>query len=183
MKIIIGITGQIGTGKGTAAKYIEDNYNAANLRFSTMLRDVLDRLYLEQSRENMQQMSTMLRQTYGEDTLANVMTHDAMESEKEIVIIEGIRRMADIEPLKDKPEFHLLHIFADVETTYERVVARGENTGDEKKSLEEFKADHEQESELEIKDVAERAQFEIDNNGSFEDLHHQIDGLIKTLQQ
>ena len=51
-KIILGFTGLIASGKGTAAKYFNEKYGATTYRFSTMLRDLLNRIHVEHSRDN-----------------------------------------------------------------------------------------------------------------------------------
>ena len=84
MKIILGLAGEISSGKGTITKYLTDKYGASSCRFSTMLRDILDRLYMEHSRENMQKLSTMLRQNFGEDVLAKVMSEDVKKDDNKI---------------------------------------------------------------------------------------------------
>jgi len=58
-KIILGFAGEIASGKGTAAKYLAEKYGSGYFRFSTILRDVLKRLYLDESRENAQKISTV----------------------------------------------------------------------------------------------------------------------------
>ena len=88
-KIIIGLVGQIASGKGTATKYLEEKYGAGTHRFSTMLRDVLKRLYLETSRENMQSLSTFLRKQFGEDALARVIAKEVADDPKPVVAGHG----------------------------------------------------------------------------------------------
>lgn len=177
-KLILGFTGQIASGKGTAVAYLQEKYNASTYRFSTMLRDVLDRIYLEQNRENLQKISQILRENFGQDTLARVMAEDVKNDNDKIIAIDGIRRPSDVEYLKKVPGFILVHIFADVEKRYERITQRRENTDDKQKTLEEFKEDHKKEPEQKIAEIAEDAQEEVDNNGSFEDLYKQLDELV-----
>ena len=52
-KIIVAFTGRMASGKGTACSYFVEQYGATMFRFSNMLRDILERLYLEKNRENM----------------------------------------------------------------------------------------------------------------------------------
>src|SRR3989344_2132033 len=95
-KIIVGFAGEIASGKGTATKYVVEKYHAVSDRFSTMLRDIADRVYLEQSRNNLQKISTMLRQTFGDDFLAKVISNDVQKNQSDIVVVDGIRRLPDI---------------------------------------------------------------------------------------
>ncbi|TAK96590.1 hypothetical protein EPO05_01450 [Patescibacteria group bacterium] len=177
-KLVLGFTGEIASGKGTASKYVVEKYQAVSYRFSTMLRDLLKRMYLEDSRENMQKISTVLRQNFGEDIMAKVMFNDAKESQQNVVVIDGIRRLADITYLKELPEFKLVYIEATMEKRFERIVKRGENPDDQAKTLEQFQRDHQAETELQIKDLKQYASAVIDNNGSQDELHSQIDKLI-----
>lgn len=178
MKIILGLAGEMASGKGAIAKYASQKYNAKCFRFSTMLRDVLDRLYLAHSRDNMQMLSTTLRQNFGEDLLARVMAEDVKKDAGEIIIIDGVRRLADIKYLRELPEFKLVYVEADTKKRYERIVQRTENTDDAQKTFEAFKKDHAGEAELQIKDLKNHADFLIDNNGPYEDLYRQVDEIL-----
>lgn len=177
-KIILGFTGLMASGKGTAAKYYEEKYGAKTYRFSTMLRDLLDRIYLPQSRDNMIKMSEIIRGTYGEDTMARVMAEDVKRAETDVIIVEGIRRMADIEYLFKLPNFILVEIGADIEKRLERIQKRRENPDDATKTMEQFKKDHERSTEITIPEVASHATEHIDNNGTSEELYKQLDNLI-----
>lgn len=177
-KLILGFTGEIASGKGTASKYVVEKYQASSYRFSTMLRDVLKRLYLEPSRENMQNISTVLRKSFGEELMAKVIFHDAKDSASEIVVIDGIRRLADIAYLKELPHFKLVYVEVNMEKRYERIIKRGENPDDNLKTMEQFKKDHEAETELQIKGLKEYANYIIDNDGEISDLYRQIDEII-----
>jgi dephospho-CoA kinase len=178
-KIIIGLVGMISSGKGTIAAYLEKKYDAETFRFSTMIRDVLDRLYLEVNRENMQGFSTILRNKFGENTLARVMGSDVKKSDNKIIVVDGIRREADIEYLKDFEGFVLVRIVADSEIRYGRIIKRTENKGDQEKTYEEFLKDEKGEADAEIPEVMKVADEELDNNGNLEELYAQIDKLIQ----
>lgn len=181
MKIILGLAGEIASGKGTFAKYIVENKNGSSHRFSTMLRDVAQRMYLEENRENLQKISTMLRDNFGSDILSKTIYHDVDNDSHEIIAIDGVRRFGDIEFLKKLNGFKLVYIEADMEKRFERITQRGENADDNSKTLKEFKKDHEKEAESEIRDLKEKADFVVDNNGSFEDLYKQIDDIVNKI--
>jgi len=177
-KIILGLTGEMGSGKGTIAKYIIEQKQGSSHRFSTMLRDVLNRLFIEQSRDNLQNFSTILRQTFGEDILAKVMFHEVQNDQHEIVVIDGIRRMSDIAFLTKIPEFKLIYTETDMKIRFDRISIRGENSDDGKKTFEQFIESHKNEAESQILDLRNHANVIINNNGSLEDLHRTVDQLI-----
>ena len=177
-RIIIGISGEIASGKGTVAKYIAEKYNASAYRFSTMLRNAMDRLYIEQNRDNISTFSTLLRKKFGEDLFAKVMAKDVKKDEAEIIVIDGIRRLADIEYLKEIPEFKFVYIEADIKKCYDRIIQREENTDDKNKTFDEFVEEHNLETETQIKDLKQYADIIIENNGTLEDLYEKIDNII-----
>ncbi|GBE16409.1 hypothetical protein BMS3Abin15_00223 [bacterium BMS3Abin15] len=177
-KIILGLAAELAGGKGTVAKHIIEKYDGSAHRFSTMLRDVLDRLYLDQNRENMQKLSTITRKAYGEDTLAKVISEDVKKDDHEVIVVDGVRRSADIKYLKELPEFKLIYIEADIEKRFERIKERGENPDDKSKTFEDFKKDHEGEADIRIRDLKKHADYIIDNNKDINYLHSQIDDVV-----
>lgn len=178
-KIILGIAGEIASGKGTTAQYLVKNHNASTHRFSTALRDLAKRMYLEESRENLQKLSTIFRENFDDNILSMVIYKDVENDNNQVIAIDGVRRMADIEFLKKIPEFKLVYLDASMENRYQRITKRGENVDDNSKTFEEFKKDHEREAELQIKDLKNQADFVIDNNGTLEELYAQIDSIIQ----
>jgi len=182
-KIILGFAGPLASGKEVAKKYLETEHQASVHRFSTMLRDILNRLYLPISRENMQNLSFDLRQRFGEDTLASVIAEDVKNDPHGIIVIDGVRRLDDIKSLKDVPGFYLVSIDADPQVRYERMKLRNENKGDADKSYEDFLADSQREAELQIPEVMAAAKFHINNNGDLPSLYRQIEEMIDALSK
>lgn len=178
-KIILGFAGEIASGKGTAAKYLIERHGAATYRFSTILRDVLQRLHLPEDRTTLQTLSTFLRKEFGEDTLAKVMFEDAKGDTHALVVIDGVRRLEDVKYLREIPEFKLCYITAPMKTRHERLVLRGENVDDKTKKYEQFVKDHEGEPEREITKLEAFAAEVIDNSGTLPELHHTLDAIIK----
>lgn len=178
-KLILGITGEMVSGKGTIAKYVVEELNGSSHRFSTVLRDILDRVYLEQTRENMQKMSSVLRKNFGEDVLAKSMAHDVEKDNHEIVIVDGVRRLPDIKYLREMPHFKLIYIETSLEKRYDRVIKRRENPDDANKTFEQFVKEQNGEAETQIKDLKNYANHIISNEGTYSDLYSQIDNIIK----
>jgi dephospho-CoA kinase len=177
-KIIIGLVGSLASGKETVKRYLAEKYNSKDCKFSAILRDVLARVDVINSRENVQKISTVLRANFGENLLAKAIAKDASKLDADIVVIDGVRRFTDIEHLNELPNFILVKIDADPKIRYERMKLRNENAGDDKKTFEEFLQDHEAEADKQIPEVMKTAKFSIENSGSFEELYKQVDELI-----
>lgn len=176
--IIIGLIGEIATGKTTATNYLKTNFGAITFRFSDALRDVAKRLGIEANRSNLQLLSTVLRQNFGEDLLSKAMAAAVTQSATPLIIIEGIRRPSDVAYLKNLPGFKLVYIKTDERVRYERLIARRENADDAAKTWEEFKIEGQNESEQKIKEIAATAEVIIDNNQSLENLYQTLAKIL-----
>jgi len=178
-KLIIGLVGKIAAGKGTVADYLNNSHSATTYRFSTMLRDILNRLHLEINRPNLQALSENLRKTFGEDILAKVIAEDVKSDTGKLIVIDGIRRLADIKYLRELPEFKLVKIETDAQKRFQRIIARSENQDDRNKTYEDFLKDEAGEPEREIPIVMEEAKMSLNNDGSREELFAAVDELVK----
>lgn len=180
-KKIIAFTGQVASGKGTAAAFFIRKYGAKVFKFSTMLRDILDRLYLPQSRENMQEISMVLRERFGQDLLAKVIAHDVERAATPLVIVDGARRPEDIEHLKKLNGFTLIAVAASPEIRYKRLTSRGENADDAAKTWEQFLKEEGAETEVLIPRLMSEADFTVNNDGDQEQLYRQLEELYAKL--
>lgn len=177
-KIVLGFVGDLAAGKGTVAKYFREKYGVNSYRFSTMLRDMLGRIYVKDSRQDMQKLSTFLRENYGQDVMSKVIAQDVENDPKALVAVEGIRRPTDITYLEKNPNFHLIYITADPKIRWERLVKRNENPGDDKKTYEEFLKDEQAEADRLIKKLGQTAEYTVNNDGTIEELYKQIDEIV-----
>ena len=123
-------------------------------------------------------LSTVLRQNFNEDLFAKVITENVKNDPNNIIVVEGIRRMADIKYLMELDNFILTRVVADSKIRYERLIKRTENPGDTKKTYEDFLRDHKLETELQIPEVMKRAVATIDNNDDVNVLYKQIEQLL-----
>lgn len=181
-QIVIGLVGEMSSGKGTVARHVAEKYGASTYRFSTILRDILDRVYVKHARENIQKLSTFLRQAYGEDLLSKVIYYDVKKDPAPIIVVDGVRRLSDVAYLKEMPGFALIYIDASLETRYRRISERNENADDQTITFEAFKKQQEDESESQIRDLKSEADFIIDNNGTQEQLIATIDRTITEIR-
>ena len=181
-KLIIALVGPIASGKGLTQEYISKNYQASSFKFSSPLRSVLDTLQLEPSRENLQHLSLDLRNRFGKDLLAKIIAHSARLAQTDVVVIDGVRRLADISELLNLPEFKLISIEANSNIRHKRVCARNENSGDKDKTLTQFESDEKRESERDIKKLSEISHYKIINEADIDSLYRQIDNIFAKIK-
>lgn len=180
-KIILGFTGEIASGKGTASAYLTKKSGAPSYRFSTVLRDILTRLSLPIDRDHMQRLSGALRTTFGSDILSSVIAADVTKDPSVLIAVDGVRRLEDIVGLKEIPGFVLVAITADEQLRWQRLRQRSENADDTTKTFNQFKLDQQGEAEQQIRTAVAKANYTFTNNGTREEFYRQIDTLLKTL--
>lgn len=181
-KIIIAIAGNIAAGKNEMAEYIQKRYRGRAYRSSEILRDILNRMHMSQTRENLQKASTMLRQYFGQDIISRVANLDLKKTKKRIIAINGVRRFDDLKHLRKDFILKLIFIDASLRNRFKRIKERAENKDDQKKSWEEFKKDHEKEAEKRIKSLRKKADYLIQNNGTRKKLYGEIDKILKIIE-
>ena len=180
-RLIIGLVGRKGSGKGTVAKILHDRYGADVHRYSDILRTILDQLFIDKSRENLVKLSEILRHGFGEDILKRVMTKKIELEDAPLVVIDGIRRTEDLEGLDQLGDFTLVTVDAPLETRFERLRLRGENAGESTRTMESFVQMEHASTEVTIGEVEHLAWKKITNAGTYEELVSVIDDMMKEL--
>ena len=178
MKLVIGLSGRNGSGKGTVAKYLKENYGAVDRRFSNILSDILKRLHKPPERVYLQQMGAVLREQFGADILVQVMEKDLESAKSPVILIDGVRYPNETEMLRKFENSILFFIEATPKIRYERMKARGEKAGEEHMRFEDFMEAEEHETEKYLEDVKKLTDYQIDNSGSFEELYNQVTAAL-----
>ncbi len=182
-KIIIGLVGEMGSGKSTVASYIEKKYGASRYGFSTFLRTILEYLTIPPTRVNLIDLFLILAKRFGEDVLAKPMKELVSKDNKEIIVVEGIRRPADISLLTELPGFFLVGITSTKENRYKRITERTEKIDDQTKTYEEFLKDEQRPTERLISGMVSSARAVINNDGELLTTEKQIDEIIEKIKQ
>jgi uridine kinase len=174
-KVVIGLAGEMLSGKTSAANFIVSHFNAKQMRMSMILDEILNILDLEKSRENQQALVFMLRQLYGEEVLAAALVPAAKVSKHNILLIDGLRKIRELEILRQSiKNFILIYVKSSMDTRFERLKNRTEKQGENIKSLEEFRKSQQADSEVDISKLENYADFIINNDGTEVDLEDQL---------
>lgn len=181
-KIILWFAWEMWSWKDAAAEYIFSKYWWKKFKFSSSLRDILDRIYLEKSRENLSLISRWLRELFWQDILAKIMYRDILESNDKIILIDWVRRKDDLVHIEDLPEFKLIYVDVSLDNRFSRINKRWENSDDIGKTMEQFQKDQFLETEVQIRWLRDISDFTIDNNWTKEEFYSQIDEIIAELR-
>lgn len=171
---IIGLIGQIASGKSQVAEYIKQDFQAEVFKYSNPLRDILRRCYLPETRENLIELSIKLREIFGNDLLNKIIINDLKQAKSELIIIDGIRRRDDIKGIINKDNFYLIYIDTNKKIRFNRLKERLENQDEREKTLKEFKKDLKKETEIYVEKLKKDAHFLIDNNKTLDELYLQV---------
>lgn len=181
--LILGLVGSAGSGKGTVARYLKENYAASTHTFSASMRDVLRRILVQETRDNLITVSEVLRQAFGEDVFAHVIVKEVSESPADIVVVEGIRRHQDYETLSRIPHFVLVAIEVTPEVRFARMKARGQNTDEADMKWEDFQRISARTTEVSLLEVMRNAKEHLHNDGTPAELFAHVEALLKRLQK
>ena len=181
-KIILGLVGEIASGKDLAARYLSEKYGAETISFSQPLRDILNLLYQPVSRINLAELGDNLRRQFGQDVLSKVIAQKVSASDKDIIVLPNVRLESDIAYLKHLPGFVLVAVWAEDRERYRRTVCRQQYAGDEEKTWEDFQKDSELYTERSIRELMGKCAYRLDNNGPKGDLYPQLEELLEKLR-
>ena len=115
---------------------------------------------------------------FGEDLYSKVLNARAVEDPIPLIVVVGIRRPSDVVSLREIPGFKLIGIDAPLEVRYQRVKNRGEKAEEKDLSWDDFLKLETHEAESQIPAVMALADEVIDNGGTLDGLHSQIDRIV-----
>ncbi|MDP3970505.1 MAG: hypothetical protein Q8P90_02295 [bacterium] len=177
--MLIALTGEKLSGKGTASDYFANEKDAKKFRFSQVLFDILERLHKDTSRKNLVDLGIALRKVYGDDVLAQVLVEDIKKDNSKIQIVDGMRYLAEYELLKKLPNFKLVYVSVPMEVRFKRMKDRSEKADESAMTFDEFKQRETDKTEIEILELAKLADYTITNRGSLEDYYNQLQAITE----
>ncbi len=178
MMLVVGLVGRMGSGKGVISDYLYEKYGANQHRFSQVLMDLLDRLYLPHDREMLQGIGACVRNTLGAKIIVDAFKKDLESERSDVIVVDGIRYPNEVDMLRDFKENVLLFIEAPVKLRYERCKKRGEK-GEADMTYKKFLAAEDRETERYIDDLKDGADYVINNSKTLENLYEKIDKIVK----
>ena len=123
VKLIVCLTGMPGSGKSTIVSALKSK-GIETLNLGDGVRAEAKRRNLEPSGENLGKIMLQLREKNGPGAIANLLTDQIQNSKSNIIIVDGVRSIAEIEVLKNVGSVKLLSIEATAETRFKFLKAR-----------------------------------------------------------
>lgn len=177
-RMVIGLIGRKGSGKGAAAKLLHDDFGARVYRMSDVLRSIADDLGLPPTRKNLVAISETVRKHFGDTAIGQWVVKKVREDDAGMIVIDGIRRQADLDGLAGL-DVTLVNITAPADLRFERIRARGEHDGDEL-TRDAFDRLETAPTEVTIREVEHRSDQRIENTGTLDDLRRKLKNLIRS---
>ncbi|KKS42109.1 hypothetical protein A3H03_00595 [Candidatus Kuenenbacteria bacterium RIFCSPLOWO2_12_FULL_42_13] len=183
-KIIIGITGTLGAGKGTVVEYLKKK-SFKHYSVREFLIKEIKRQGMPVNRDSMVEVANDLRKKFGPGYTAIELYKQAIK-ESDRAIVESIRTVGEVEALRKKGDFYLFAVEAKAELRYERIRKRNNET--DQRTFEDFMADEKREMKFSdpakqnLKKCIEMADFKFDNSGTLKDLEKQVQDVLREIE-
>jgi dephospho-CoA kinase len=169
MRLLIGITGHMGSGKSFLADYIVQQYQCKKCRLSGKMRDIATELQLEPTREFLQGIGKFMRD-FDDDVWVRYVA-EKVQNSSDSIVIDDIRRLNEIEYLRPIG-FKFIRI-----NTYEELrKSRIEKREGRLIESDKWKNWIQHMTENQVIDLP--VDYEIENNGSKDDLFTDVDEII-----
>jgi dCMP deaminase len=182
--MIIGITGTIGAGKGTIVNYlVKRGFKHYSVR--DFISEEIRNRGLEVSRDNLVKVGNDLREKFGAGYIAEQLHARAKEAGGNSVI-ESLRTPGEVETLRQKGDFILFAVDANIGIRYSRITNRGTST--DNITFETFVENEKRElsstdpNKQNISECIKMADYVFENNGTIEELYEQVNKVLKKIQ-
>lgn len=176
---VIGLVGRIGSGKDEVVRYLSINCEARKYSEGEIVREIARTEGLQETRKNLHAVSLRYAREKGEEFFAKKLSKKILQDDPLLATIGDIRRPADEEVMRRRfgDRFLLCHVEADFDIRFRRSHRRGEAR--DTKSEKNFRyQDREEEKLFHLGETISRADLTLDNKGTLEELHRQIDEKI-----
>ena len=181
-KVVFGICGPIGSGKGTVTDWFKDR-GFITTSLSDEIRIELTSRGREITRSSLQEVGNHLRESLGDTELAKRAWKRINQGDNPKVVLESIRHPQEAKYLKDQGNFYLISVIADQKVRFQRYMKR-KNSEDEtnwdqflQEDTEEAKGHNGEHGQL-VEETAKLADFVVDNSASLEETYSQLASIL-----
>ncbi|MEJ2024023.1 MAG: AAA family ATPase [Deltaproteobacteria bacterium] len=174
---IFGAIGRIGSGKDAVVDYLSGKYNLHSVSVGDMVREMAEEKGVSLTRKNLEQVASQTIRNRGKDFFMKRVIEHIRAKDWNRASVTGIRTPDHVRYLKDEigENFVLIHVYVeDPHIRYKRLTRR-DREGDPHSYEDFLEQDRKEEEAFHIKQAASMADYSLDNSGTLEDLHRQVD--------
>ncbi len=180
---IIGITGTLGSGKGTVVDYLVKHKNFKHYSVSGYLKNELIKQNKEINRTNLQDIGNEIREKFGPSYITEQLFQSAQDN-KNNTIIESIRNPKEAEFIKQHGG-KIIAVTADQKIRFDRIKLRQSEkdnvTFDEFRKQEEKEFQNSDPNAQNLPKCIDMSDYVINNNGSLDNLYEQTEKIINKI--
>ena len=184
---LIGITGTLGSGKGTVVEYLVNTKGFVYFSVTAFLRAEVERRGITPNRIAYHDLANEYRMQ-GSTRLMEAVYRSALPvlARRESVVIEAQHTPEEVRFIQSKGGIEFA-VDAAIETRYRRITARGSEkdrvTFEAFKEIEERELSGREVHEQNLRGAIEAADYRLTNDGTLEELHQQIDRALVASQK
>ena len=187
MKTVLGLVGEIGSGKSTFVRIVEElipETKIAHFKSSDILAAILEILNKPATRKNLQKLPEILSELFDDDVISEAIFARISQSDADICVFDGVRWPSDVEVLRRFPNNFLIYITADARTRYSRVKSRKDKLEEADLTFAQFLQADLSQTEIFIPKIGENADIKISSGDTidsfFEDIKNFVEYNLKT---
>jgi dephospho-CoA kinase len=181
---VIGVVGLNGSGKDEVLKYLKVKYSVPFISVGDIVREIATREGLELTRENLDDVSQKYFKLYGQGYFLKLVIEKIKSNSWPVCGVSGVRSPDDVALLRSafNNDFVLVKVYiSDDKLRFTRMLARGSRR-DNLTFAQFLEQDKASQNIFQIQDTLQMADAAISNDGTLDDLHAQIERLIKQLR-
>ncbi len=175
---IIGVVGQQGSGKDTAADYIAKQYGYKHISTGDQIRAYIKQHRLGETKRGLiQDVIAKLRQEKGPAVIVDQILEKYPD---QMLVLSGLRHPAEMARITQGGGF-VIALEADQKDRYKRASKRnrvGDNIDFKTFAKQEARENGAELESFNIQALVDNAQEHVLNNGSFDDFYSQIDHIM-----
>jgi dephospho-CoA kinase len=181
--MIIGVAGSFGAGKGVVVDYLIQTRGFTHYSASGFITEEIKRRGLPVDRDSMTVVANELRKEHGPTYIMEALYRRANEAGGDVVI-ESLRAVAEAQKIKELGG-KVIGVDADSRLRYERACKRGSEK--DIVSYEKFLAQERAESnpddptKQDVFAALKESDFIVTNNGTLDELHAQIEEVLRQI--